>query len=427
MRIELVSTGDELVLGEIADTNAAEIAAELEGEGLAVSRVTVVGDDREDIASAYREALARADVVIASGGLGPTEDDLAREALGVAMGEPLEASSSAERMIAERLGRALLETDRRQAMAPRGAEFLENRRGSAPGLRATVEGGTIYILPGVPHEMRGMFREQVLPEIVRASRPSDRSAGQGRTFSARRYLVVHGMPEAEVSRRLEGVAHENEKGTVRVGTRTRSGVITVRFRATAATEEGAARLAEEALEVARGRLGEAALGEGDRTLAELVADAALGKNLTLAVAESCTGGMIASALVAVPGISEALVEGTVAYSNDAKVRRLGVSEELIEQKGAVSPEVARAMAAGAREKSGADLAVAVTGVAGPGGGTGAKPVGLVYIATATRAGTEAIERRFRGARQIVRDRTTQTALWLLLKEARRLPAAARRA
>ena len=426
MRIELVSTGDELVLGEIADTNAAEIAAALEGEGLAVSRVTVVGDDREDIASAYREALARADVVIATGGLGPTEDDLAREALGTVMGEALEASSSAERMIAERLGRPLLETDRRQAMAPRGAELLENRRGSAPGLRATVGGGTIYILPGVPHEMRGMLREKVLPEIVRASRPSDRSAGRGRTFSARRYLVVHGMPEAEVSRRLEGVAHEKEDGTVRVGTRTRSGVITVRLRATAATGDGAARLAEEALEVARGRLGEAVAGEGDRTLAELVAEAALGKNLTLAVAESCTGGMIASALVAVPGISEALVEGTVAYSNGAKVRRLGVSEELIEQKGAVSPEVARAMAAGARERSGADLAVAATGIAGPGGGTEAKPVGLVYIATATRAGTEAIERRFRGARQVVRDRTTQTALWLLLEEARRLPAAAGR-
>ena len=424
MRIELVSTGDELVLGEIADTNAAEIAAELEGEGLAVSRVTVVGDDREDIASAYREALARADVVIATGGLGPTEDDLAREALGTAMGEPLEARAPAERMIAERLGRALLERDRRQAMAPRGAELLENPRGSAPGLRATVGGGTIYILPGVPHEMRGMFREQVLPEIVRAARSA--LDGRGRTFSARRYLVVHGMPEAEVSRRLEGVAHENEQDTVRVGTQTRSGVITVRFRATAGTEEGAARLAGEALEVARGRLGEAALGEGDRTLAELVAEAALGKNLTLAVAESCTGGMIASALVAVPGISEALVEGTVAYSNDAKVRRLGVSEELIEQKGAVSPEVARAMAAGARERSGADLAVAATGVAGPGGGTEAKPVGLVYIATATRAGTEVTERRFRGARQIVRDRTTQTALWLLLEEARRLPAAAGR-
>jgi nicotinamide-nucleotide amidase len=338
------------------------------------------------------------------------------------MGEPLEASAPAERMIAERLGRALLERDRRQTMAPRGAELLENPRGSAPGLRATVGGGTIYILPGVPHEMRGMFREQVLPEIVRAARSA--LEGRGRICSARRYLVVHGMPEAEVSKRLEGVAREGEDGTLRVGTRTRSGVITVRLRAIAATEEGASRLAEEALGAARDRLGDAALGEGDRTLAELVAEAALGKNLTLAVAESCTGGMIASALVAVPGISEALVEGTVAYSNDAKVRRLGVSGELIEQKGAVSAEVARAMAAGAREKSGADLAVAVTGVAGPGGGTEAKPVGLVYIATATRAGTEAIERRFRGERQVVRDRTTQTALRLLLEEARRLPAAA---
>lgn len=413
MRIEIVSTGDELVLGEIADTNAAEIASALEAEGLAVSRVTVVGDDRAEVGAAYREALGRADVVIATGGLGPTEDDLAREGLADALGEPLERRADAEREIAERAalyGRPVLETDRRQALAPRGARLIPNPRGSAPGLRAEAAGRTIYVLPGVPHEMRGMFRKAVLPEVV---------ASAGGPRGALRHLVVQGMPEAEVAARLAGLAREG----LQVGTRTRAGVITVRLRASAATREGAACVAEDAAAAARGRLGDAVVGEGDRTLGEIVTEFALANGLTLAVAESCTGGLVAAALVAAPGVSGALVEGWVTYSNRAKVRRLGVPEEMIDGKGAVSAEVARAMAEGARRESGADVALGVTGIAGPGGGTRQKPVGLVHFAVASAAGTEAEERRFRGSRDVVRRRATEVGLRFLLGGLRRAAAA----
>ncbi|MHC4250124.1 MAG: CinA family nicotinamide mononucleotide deamidase-related protein [Planctomycetota bacterium] len=425
MRIELVSTGDELVLGQIADTNAAEIAAALEEEGLSVSRVTVVGDDRAEIARAYGEALGRADVVIATGGLGPTEDDLAREGLADALGEPLELSAEAERAVAERAaryGRPVLEADRKQAFAPRGASVMANSRGSAPGLRASVTGKTagkaagktagktIYVLPGVPHEMRGMLREAVLPEVVAAAAGSR---------CALRHLVVHGMPEAEVATRLAGLAREG----LGVGTRTRAGVITVRLRAVAATVEEAGRLAGEAADEARKRLGDAVAGEGDKTLGCLVAETALAKGLTVAVAESCTGGLVAAALVAVPGVSDALVEGWVTYSNDAKVRRLDVPASLIAAKGAVSREVAVAMAEGARTQSGADVALAVTGIAGPGGGTPEKPVGLVHFAVASAAGTEPAERRFKGSRDVVRRRATEVGLGFLLGGLRRAAAA----
>jgi len=414
MRIEIVSTGDELVLGEIADTNVAEMASALEEEGLVVSRVTVVGDDRAEIARAYGEALGRADVVIATGGLGPTEDDLAREGLADALGEPLETRAEAERAIAQRAagyGRPVMAADRRQALAPRGATIIENPNGSAPGLRASIDGKTIYVLPGVPHEMREMFRSAVLPEVVAKADDSR---------DAVRHLVVHGMPEAEVAERLAGLAHDG----LNVGTRTRAGVITVRLRARAATAEDARRIADEAVAAARERLGEAVAGEGDRTLAELVAETARAEDLTFAVAESCTGGLVAAALVAVPGVSSSFVEGWVTYSNESKTLRLGVPPELIESAGAVSPEVAGAMAEGARRESGADVALAITGIAGPGGGTPEKPVGLVQFAVATAAGTKLTERRFRGSRDVVRRRATQVGLRLLLGDLRATAATA---
>jgi nicotinamide-nucleotide amidase len=348
---------------------------------------------------------------------GPTEDDLAREGLADALGEPLEVSAEAERAVAERAasyGRPVLETDRKQALAPRGASVMANSRGSAPGLRASVAGKaagkTIYVLPGVPHEMRGMFRESVLPEVVAAA---------GGSRGALRHLVVHGMPEAEVATRLAGLARDG----LGVGTRTRAGVITVRLRAVAATVEEAGRLAGEAADEARERLGDAVAGEGDKTLGCLVAETALAKGLTVAVAESCTGGLVAAALVAVPGVSDALVEGWVTYSNDAKVRRLDVPASLIAAKGAVSREVAVAMAEGARAQSGADVALAVTGIAGPGGGTPEKPVGLAHFAVASAEGTEPAERRFKGSRDVVRRRATEVGLWLLLGGLRRAAAA----
>jgi nicotinamide-nucleotide amidase len=409
MRVEIVSIGEEIRLGEIADTNASEMASALAASGGEVARVTVTGDRRDEIAAVFKEAIARSEVVIATGGLGPTEDDLTREALADALGVGLERRPEAERAISERVGRPLAGPDLRQARAPEGVTLIENRRGTAPGLRASRGGKTVYVLPGVPHEMRGMFEEVVLPEV------KSKLAGPA---PVRRHLVSHGLPEAEIASRLEGLAPEG--GGLEIGTRAKAGVITIRLTARAENPAEAERIAEEAAREVTDRLGGAVVGEGDLTLAELVLKAALGKNWKIALAESSTGGLIASKLVGVPGASAALVEGVVAYSNQSKVRRLGVPEALVAEKGAVSAEVACAMAEGARREAGADLSVAVTGVAGPGGGTEAKPVGLTYLASASRLGTEVVERRFRGERAAVRERAAEAALGLLLRAARRL-------
>jgi len=404
--VEIVATGDELRLGEVVDTNSAFAARSLAAGGVEVSRVTVVGDSRSEIACAIREARARADVVLVTGGLGPTLGDLTREALADALGVEVETRPEALGEIERWLRRPLSELDRRQALAPRGAEMIPNRWGSAPGLKVRAGARTVYALPGVPHEMRGMFETSVLGEILSMRRSSS---------IATCHLVTHGLPESQVVARLSHL----RTGDVALGTRARAGTITVRFLARAATREEAERRADSAADSAAKLLGEFVAGRGDRDMAELVAEELLSRGLRVAVAESCTGGLVAARLVGVSGISRVLVEAIVAYSNESKTNRLGVSAGLIAEKGAVSAEVARAMAEGARVRAGADIAVAVTGVAGPQGGTEAKPVGLVYLATASALGTEAAEHRFRGERDAIRERAAEEALWSLLREARR--------
>ncbi len=408
MRIEIISIGDELRLGEIADTNVQYMGARLAGLGIEITRTALVGDDRNEIASAFRDALARADVVLATGGLGPTEDDITREGLADALGVELtERPEARETITRRRKGRPLSEMDLRQAYAPRGAELIPNPRGSAPGLKAERDGRVVFVMPGVPHEMKGMFEEAVLPEIIKRAPVSGRAV---------RHLVVFGVAESIIAARVAGLEAEH---AVSLGTRATDGVITVRVVAHAETDEQAERNASSTIEEIKEKLGEGVVAEGDRTLAEVVAAEAIESQVTLAVAESCTGGMIAARLVATPGVSSVLLEGVVAYSNRSKMKRLGVPEELLQEKGAVSPEVAQAMAEGARRESGADCSVAVTGIAGPDGGTEEKPVGLVYLAAASEQGSEVIERRFTGNREHVRRRSTETALWLLLQHVRR--------
>lgn len=405
--IEIVATGDELRLGEIADTNSACMARMLTDGGVEVSRITVVGDSRAAIAAAVREAISRADAVIVTGGLGPTLGDMTREALADVMGVELETRPEALQHLQQWLRRPLSELDRRQALAPRGAELIPNLWGSASGLKVHIGGKTIYALPGVPREMCRMFETSVLPELL---------AMPHSIHTATRYLVTHGMPESKVVERLLGLIPSGAS----FGTRARSGTITVRFIARAPSREEAERKVELAAAGASEALGECLAGSGDRDMAELVAAELLAKKLRVALAESCTGGMVASRLVGVSGISEALLEAVVAYSNTAKTARLGVEPGLIAEKGAVSAEVARAMAEGVRQSSGADIGLSVTGIAGPSGGSETKPVGLVYLATSSAQGCEVTERHFKGERNEVRERATEEALWLLLKEARRL-------
>jgi nicotinamide-nucleotide amidase len=408
MIVETLATGDELRLGEIVDTNSAYIAQALADHGLTVSRMTVVGDARHDIAAAIAEAAARADVVLVTGGLGPTDDDLGREALADVLGVGLEIRPEAVQAIADRIGRPPNAKNVRQARAPVGVDLIANTCGTAPGMCARCGACTVYAMPGVPYEMEQMLALSVLPAMLEAR---EDAAGA----SARRYFVVHGVPESEVAIALDAI-HDP---AIVAGTRVSHGSVLIRLWAHA----GGPDEVQRALEVAGGivieRFGSAICGEGDHDLAYFAGHALIDRGLTVAVAESCTGGTVAARLASVSGISAALREAVVAYSDDAKVRRLGVDARLLREHGAVSAEVARAMAEGIRVASGADVGVATTGIAGPAGGSAEKPVGLVYVASASAEGNDVSEKRFRGNRAAIVERSAETALWMLLNEARR--------
>ncbi len=406
MQAVILSVGSELVTGLRLDTHGAEIARSLAETGVEVRRHESLDDDVPGIADAFRRALDEADLVVATGGLGPTPDDLTREGLAEAMGVSLGEDAAARRMLddwAASRGRKLTASNLRQARLPAGAEALPNPVGSAPGIHLPAHEGRaeVFCLPGVPHEMRTLLAEQVLPRLEGAS--------EGRVSRVRTVRTL-GMPESEIGERLADLMQPGR--TVRVATAAHAGLIDVHLHATGLREKVVAVLDAEAAEVEH-RLGGVVFGRDRTTLAEAAAERLGRAGKTFALAESCTGGMIASELVAVPGISACLLEAIVCYSDASKTRLLGVPPELIAEHGAVSEPVARAMAEGARIRAGADLAVAVTGIAGPSGGTPEKPVGTVWFALAAAAGTETARHVFPGDREHVRRRATNVALNLL--------------
>jgi nicotinamide-nucleotide amidase len=411
VRAVILSIGSELVTGLSLDTHSADIARVCSALGIEVVRHETVDDDAPAIAAVFRRAAAAADFVIATGGLGPTLDDCTREALAEAMGVALEMNAEALAHLegwSKTRGKPLSDSNRRQAMLPRGAGVLPNPIGTAVGIAARVGSAQVYVMPGVPSEFRRMLDAEVLPRL--------RAASPGRATVVRT-IRTQGVPESIVGERLADLMVPRR--SPHVGTAVHGGMIDVHIYASGAPDEVAALLEADARVVCE-RLGDAVFGEGDTRLEETVAALLAGRRKTLAVAESCTGGLIAAKLVNVPGISTYFLEGVVAYSNESKVRTLGVSEALIRAHGAVSEPVARAMAEGVRVRSGADLAVAVTGIAGPGGGTSEKPVGTVWFAVADAARTEAARELVLGDRGHIRERAANYALnllrlWLLRK------------
>lgn len=393
MRVEVLSTGTEILRGRNIDTHLSWLACRLEEAGLEVLHHQAVDDHRGRLVDAIKLAAARSDIILLTGGLGPTEDDLTREAAAEAFHRPLVFRPAIWSRIRRRFRRHRLRMaaiNRRQACVPRGARSLPNPEGTAPGFLLR-EGGVLFAaLPGPPHEMRPMFLRRVLPRI-RAARRFD-------FWEA----FIFGVPEGTVDETLRRIV----KGRAAYGLMVRGGEVGFSIRA-----EGPRRK-----EVLRGlsRRVRAALGDDllESRLPEEVARRLISTRTTLAVAESCTGGLIAHKLTEIPGISEVLLESVVAYSNGAKTRRLGVPEGLLREHGAVSPEVARAMARGAARTGGAELGVAVTGIAGPGGGSKAKPAGLCYVAVGGR-----VERRvFPGDRGAVKDRAANFALDMVRRE-----------
>jgi nicotinamide-nucleotide amidase len=390
MTCVVLSIGTELTRGELVNSNAAWLGAELTAIGFEVSEHAVVDDDIDRIVGTLRRLAAGSRVVVATGGLGPTTDDLTTAAAAKALGVPVvrdDFSLEHIRRRVERAGRTLTATNAKQADFPEGSEILPNALGTAPGFSVRIGECVLYFMPGVPSEMKRMFEEHVAKR-VRPLAPNNLFQSRLRTF---------GLPESVVGEKLTGVEAAYPGTTI--GYRAHFPEVEVKVLARAASYTAARDLCDRATADVRGRLGGYVYGEAEDTFAGVVGRGLRARGLTLAIAESCTGGLVGHMLTREPGASEFLLLDAVTYANSAKSAILGVDEEIIRWHGAVSPEVACAMALGARRVSGADIALSLTGVAGPSGGTDAKPVGTVHIALARPDGTaESLHRLFTGDR-----------------------------
>jgi len=407
MKIEVVTIGTELLLGQIVDSDGAEIGRALAAAGVQVVRRSSVPDEADAIRDAAEQALGRTGAFIATGGLGPTADDITKKTIADLFSMPLEFRPEIwEALVARfaRFGRVPVERNRSQAEVPRGATVLPNRWGTAPGLWLEDARGLAILLPGVPAEMRGLLRHEVLPRLAPRA---------GGTVVRFRTIRTTGIPESTLAERVGPI--EAEIAPLSLAYLPIS--IGVDLRLTAwnlAPAEADAGL-ERAMRLLSSRVGEWAYGEDGTDLAAVVLERARARRLHLATAESCTGGGIAARLTDIPGSSDVLVGGIIAYDDRVKVEQLGVPASLIAEHGAVSEPVARAMALGVARRLGVELAVAVTGIAGPGGGSEDKPVGLVYLATAVGDVVTATRQVFPGDRGEIRARTVQAALFRLLK------------
>jgi nicotinamide-nucleotide amidase len=405
--VEIVAVGTELLLGQLVDTNTPFIARNLADTGVDVYRTHAVGDNRARIAETIAGALDRGAGVITTGGLGPTVDDLTKEAVCDALGLECERHQpSVERMkaIFATFGRPMRENNLKQADLPRGCIVLENVNGTAPGFIVDARGRKfVACLPGVPHEMRAMLVERLLPQL------RERFGAEAHIVT--RVLRVTGLGESEIDHRIEDLFRAGDNPKVAV--LAHLGTCDVKIMAKAGTVALAEALIAPLESDVRERLRGHVYGSGDETLAGAVLSALRDRRWTLATAESCTGGRVAAAIASVPGASESFAGGVVAYADAAKIAILGVDERTIADRGAVSEETAMAMASGARRRFGADVAVAATGVAGPSGGSEERPVGLVWLAIEWPGGIRATSFAFPGDREAIQFRATQASLSLL--------------
>lgn len=413
MTIELVNTGTELMLGRVLNTNHQWLCRQLADSGYLVARQITVPDTGPAIETAVREALSRADLVITTGGLGPTSDDLTRDLIAALLGKRLRQDTEVLAVITkyfESRGRQVLERTKVQALVPEGALVLHNRHGTAPGLAMEVRpnqfrpagASWLILLPGPPRELKPMFRDSVLP-LLQKIFPVPAA------FVCRT-LRTTGVGESLVEERLAAPLEPLVRDGLELGYCARPGQVDVRL----ASQSAAARdLVDRAEAIVRERLGNSVYGQDEQEIESVVIEELTRRKQTLAVAESCTGGCIAHRLTNVPGASTVFLAGLVTYSNQAKEKFLGVRPETLGEHGAVSEAVAREMAEGARRNTGADYAISVTGIAGPSGGTEAKPVGTVFLGLAGPFGS-LVERNFNPTdRETFKQVTSQQALELL--------------
>ncbi len=403
MKAEILTIGDELLRGEIVDSNKSFLSERLLSLDVETRFHASVNDDRADMRDAFLRAAERSDLVLVSGGLGPTRDDLTVEVLAETFGRKLALHEPSLRQIEAffaRLGREMAPSNTKQALVPEGAEVLPNPVGTAPGCMLEAGGALFFCMPGVPRELTRMMEEQVMPRVAARA-----GARRGATRSA--LLRTFGLGESNLEDLLADVGRE--PGVV-LGFRTAFPDNFLRPVARAETLELANAKLARACAAIEERLGPVVYTRGEDTMEAVVGRMLAERGLTLAVAESCTGGLLGARITAVAGSSRYFQGGVVAYANEAKRDLLGVPEALLREHGAVSGPVARAMAEGARARFGADLALATTGISGPDGGTPEKPVGLVWIAFASREGVGAEQMIFPFDRERHRTITTQTAL-----------------
>jgi len=406
---EIITIGDELLIGQTVDTNSAWIGKQLNMYGIRVTRITSISDNREEIIRALGEVLGRTSLVLVTGGLGPTSDDITKETLAEFFGAKLVTDPDVLDEIAGRLRRKNLEmndNNRRQALVPDNCTVLANRMGTAPGMLFNRDGKIIISMPGVPAEMRYIMEEHVLPMA---------SARAGGSVIIHKNIMTYGTFEAKLAERLEGFEREMPS-SVRLAYLPAYGVIKLRLTGTGYDREAIAGLIAGQVQKLYAIIPDVIYGEDEVTLEEKVGMLLMNNNLTLSTAESCTGGKIASMITSVPGSSAWFRGSVVAYDNSIKTGVLGVDPEIIRLHGAVSRETAAAMAGGIRQLTGSDYAIAVTGIAGPSGGTPEKPVGTVWITVASDKGIVTEKHNFADDRIINIQRSASTALNMLRKQ-----------
>ncbi len=401
----IVSIGNEILHGQTLDTNASYLSHKLLSIGIPVISWHAAGDDVDLIARTLRLSTEDADIVIVTGGLGPTDDDVTRQGLAKFLNVSLEFHSELLEKIEKHFSSrniAMPLNNRSQACLPGGAQAIENKRGTAPGIAAQSGAKLIFVLPGVPSEMKQMFEESIGPQLVK--------------FTAGQVVVVQrlrcfGAGESAIAELLGDIMRRDRNP--QVNCTVSSGIITLHIIASAGDKNTANELVQADEKFIRNILGDLVFGEGEQTLAQVAGEELAKRKQTVAVAESCTGGLLTKLITDVPGASKYFTYGWVTYSNNAKTTELGVPAELIEKHGAVSEQAAAVMAEQARQKAGSDFAISITGIAGPTGGTEDKPVGLVYIGLSDAQEVQAKRFIFSADRETVRMRAALTALNML--------------
>lgn len=406
MVVELISVGTELLLGNIANTNAAYLAQKCAILGLSLYHQTVVGDNEERLSETLQTALGRADVVILSGGLGPTQDDLTKETAASVLEMPLVEDAHSRERIEEYFKNSqfkiITDNNWKQAMVPKGAIVVDNDNGTAPGLIMEKKGKSVILLPGPPNELVPMFEKSIMP-YLRKLQPETISSVM---------VKICGLGESYVETQIADLIENQSNPTI--ATYAKTGEVHLRVTAKAADEKEAKKLIKPMVKELKNRFGNSIYTTDENvTLEETVVNLLKEKELTLTTAESCTGGMLGARLTNVPGVSDVYKQGFITYSNRAKRKMLDVKKNTLKDYGAVSDKTAKEMAKNGAFITGSDVCVSITGIAGPGGGTPEKPVGLVYIACCYHDNITVNEYHFKGEREKVRENTVVRALTLL--------------